>query len=325
MKEGNGSNLISDAVEELYNHAKREGEFVCNVGGGEDNPWEPVAQAFTKRFPGITPRFVTIGPTIGERLLTEYEADNVSIDCSCTGMSAFIKQIERGLIIRHDWAGFNMKEEDLFLDGLGVLLFELAWIFFYNTDLISPEEAPSTWEDLLSPRWTGKILIMHAINNVEIPGLIWPREKADAYIKALGKQVHPAARGRHIREKVISGEYLIGSAALPSFFEKLEVGTRYKVLPIGPAFAIQQVLWTFERCSHPNAAKLLGVWLASTEGRKQIKAMGHGRYQPLATSPGAKLLHEMGVELNHAKTIEDCQLRSEIGKRFAELMGFSAK
>jgi len=325
MKEESGVNLVSDAVEELYELAKREGEFVCNVGGGEDNPWEPVAKAFNKRFPGITAKFVSVGPTIGKRLLAEYEADKVSIDCSCTGMGAFIQQIERGLIVRHDWAGFNMKEEDLFLDGLGVLLFDLAWIFFYNTDLISLAEAPRTWEDLLNPRWAGKILILHAINNAVIPGVIWPQDEAEAYIKALGKQADPAARGRIIREKVVSGEYLIGTGGLKSSIEMQEEGDLFGVLPIGPAYIIQQVLWTFERCSHPNAAKLLGVWLASPEGKEMIKVMGQGRVEPFADSPSAKFLHEIGVELNFARTIEDGKLRTELANRYAELMGFRAK
>ena len=210
MKEGSGTSPVSTALEKLYELAKEDGEFVCNVGGGSDAPWRTVAEAFNNRFPGITAKFVSIGPTIGERLIAEYEAGKVSIDCSCTGMEAFIPQIERGLIIRHDWKVFNIKDEDLYMGGLGVLIFDNVWIFFYNTDFVSPAEAPRTWEDLLSPSWTGKILLLHAINNAIIPGLIWPKEKAEAYIKALGKQADPAARGRHIREKVASGEYLIG-------------------------------------------------------------------------------------------------------------------
>ena len=204
----NERNTMSRTLEELYELAKREGEVICNVGGGFDDPWRIVTEAFNKRFPGITAKFASVGPTIGKRLLSEYEADKVSIDCSCTGVGTFMQQIEKGLIMQHNWAGFNMKEEDLYMGGLGVLLFDLAWIFFYNTDLISMAEAPRTWEDLLNPRWTGKILILHAVNNAVIPGIIWPQDKAEAYIKALGKQADPAARGRIIREKVASGEYL---------------------------------------------------------------------------------------------------------------------
>jgi iron(III) transport system substrate-binding protein len=315
----------SGALEQLYELAKEEGEFVCNVGGGEDDPWKEVADIFSKRFPGVTPKFVTVGPTIGQRLLAEYEANKVSIDCSSTGMSAFIRQIERGLITRHDWTGFNVKEEDLFLDGLGVLLFDLAWIFFYNTELISPAEAPRTWEDLLNPRWKGKILILHAVNNATIPGIIWPKEKAETYIKALGKQSKPAARGRHIREKVASGEYLIGTGVLKAILKLQEAGIPVKALPFGPAYIIQQIFWTFERCPHPNAAKLLGAWLASDEGKETIKAMGNEKIEPLAASQQGRAMLEMGMELSYVKTIKDGKLRSGLGKRYAELMGFTTR
>jgi len=318
-------NTLPVTLEELYELAKGEGEVICNVGGGFDDPWRIVTEAFKKRFPGINAKFVSVGPTIGKRLLAEYEADKVSIDCSCTGVGTFIQQIERGLIARHGWVGFNIKEEDLYMGGLGVLLFDLAWILFYNTDLISLAEAPRTWEDLLSPHWTGKILILHAVNNAVIPGLIWPQDKAEEYIKALGKQAHHAARGRIIREKVASGEYLIGTGVLKSIIDMQEEGAPVRALPIGPAYIIQQVLWTFEHCPHPNAAKLLGVWLVSPEGKETRKAMGHGRIGPQIASLQARSLHEMGMELNYVKTLEDGKLRTELGKRFAELMGFRAK
>lgn len=56
-----------------------------------------------------------------------------------------------------DWEvienGIKMKHQDGYYTG--VELFVLG--FSYNTDLVSEEEAPKTWEDLLDPKWEGKI------------------------------------------------------------------------------------------------------------------------------------------------------------------------
>ncbi|BAC14680.1 ABC transporter substrate-binding protein [Oceanobacillus iheyensis] len=56
-----------------------------------------------------------------------------------------------------DWEvienGIKMKHQDGYYTG--VELFVLG--FSYNADLVSEEEAPKTWEDLLDPKWEGKI------------------------------------------------------------------------------------------------------------------------------------------------------------------------
>ena len=36
----------------------------------------------------------------------------------------------------------------------------VIWGYFaYNTDLVSEEDAPRTWDDLLDPRWNGQIVM----------------------------------------------------------------------------------------------------------------------------------------------------------------------
>ncbi len=56
-----------------------------------------------------------------------------------------------------DWEvvedGIKMKHEDGYY--VGTEMFVLG--FAYNTELVSEEEAPKTWDDLLDPKWEGKI------------------------------------------------------------------------------------------------------------------------------------------------------------------------
>ncbi|MBL5768991.1 ABC transporter substrate-binding protein [Heyndrickxia sporothermodurans] len=49
--------------------------------------------------------------------------------------------------------GIKLKHQDG--KYVGVEMFVLG--FSYNTELVKPEEAPKTWEDLLDPKWKGKI------------------------------------------------------------------------------------------------------------------------------------------------------------------------
>ncbi len=79
------------------------------------------------------------------------------------GILPFESAVDRGIITQfipesaEDWDvvenGIKMKHEDGYYTGAE--LFVLG--FAYNTDLVSEDEAPKTWEELLDPKWEGKI------------------------------------------------------------------------------------------------------------------------------------------------------------------------
>lgn len=79
------------------------------------------------------------------------------------GILPFESAVDKGIITQYipesaeDWeiveSGIKMKHEDGYY--VGTELFVLG--FAYNTELVSEEEAPKTWEDLLDPKWEGKI------------------------------------------------------------------------------------------------------------------------------------------------------------------------
>lgn len=56
-----------------------------------------------------------------------------------------------------DWEvtedGIKMKHQDGYYTGAEIFVLGFA----YNTELVSEKEAPKTWEDLLDPKWKGKI------------------------------------------------------------------------------------------------------------------------------------------------------------------------
>lgn len=79
------------------------------------------------------------------------------------GILPFEAAVDKGIIGSYvpdfaaDWDvvedGIKVKHEDG--KYVGVEIFVLG--FSYNTELVSEEEAPKTWEDLLDPKWKGKI------------------------------------------------------------------------------------------------------------------------------------------------------------------------
>lgn len=97
------------------------------------------------------------------QMLAEQENPEADVWYGGGGILPFESAVERGIITQYippaaeDWEvvedGIKMKHEDDYY--VGVEMFVLG--FAYNTDLVSEEEAPKTWEDLLDPRWEGQI------------------------------------------------------------------------------------------------------------------------------------------------------------------------
>src|SRR5581483_6919379 len=59
----------------------------------------------------------------------------------------------------------------------------------YNKQLVPAKDAPKTWEDLLNPKWKGKIGVSSATHHMaRLAAGPWGEEKATHFVKALTKQ-----------------------------------------------------------------------------------------------------------------------------------------
>jgi len=97
------------------------------------------------------------------QMLAEKDNPKADVWYGGGGILPFEAAVEKGILSSYipdfaaDWNivedGIKMKHEDG--KYVGVEIFVLG--FAYNTDLVTEEEAPKTWEDLLDPKWEGKI------------------------------------------------------------------------------------------------------------------------------------------------------------------------
>ncbi|MBB4827049.1 iron(III) transport system substrate-binding protein [Sporosarcina luteola] len=97
------------------------------------------------------------------RMMAEKDNPKADVWYGGGGILPFEAAVERGILASYipdfaaDWDivenGIKMKHEDG--KYVGVEIFVLG--FSYNTDLVTEEEAPKTWADLLDPKWKGKI------------------------------------------------------------------------------------------------------------------------------------------------------------------------
>ena len=144
----------------------------------------------------------------------------------------------------------------------------------YNTNLVKPAEVPNSYEDLLLPRFAGKL-------GIEASDVDW----FGAMVKAMGEQkgleffrklaaAKPEIRTGHtlMAELVVSGEIPIAATIYNHNAERLVVkGAPIRWKALKPTFGRPNAIGVARRAPHPYAALLFADFMLSPEGQNLIK------------------------------------------------------
>ncbi|MDP2645731.1 MAG: extracellular solute-binding protein [Desulfobacterales bacterium] len=196
----------------------------------------------------------------------------------------------------------------------------------YNTDMVSPAEAPKSWEDLLDPKWKGKLGMtrdVKAWTTIAVGEGGWGIERTEQFLKKLARQNIIWGRGHTAATTLlIAGEFSIMVEGyvyhILQFKEKGAPVEWAKVDPVvvtGPSFTLQK------KAPHPNTARLFLEWLLSPPG---LIAYDKITYYG-AASPGSGTRISKALQgLNLVYRTEDIQMKVlELGliERFSKILG----
>ena len=145
----------------------------------------------------------------------------------------------------------------------------------YNTRLVKPEDVPNSYNDLLNPRFAGRI-------GIEAGDVDW----FGAMVKHMGEQnglaffrklaaSKPQVRSGHtlVGQLIASGEIPIAANIYNHNAERVAVqGAPIKWKALTPTFGRPNAVGLARRAPHPNAALLFADFLLSREGQTILKA-----------------------------------------------------
>lgn len=169
-------------------------------------------------------------------------------------------------------------------EGLGVSPNAYYLTVAYNTDLVSEENAPKTFEDLLDPKWTGQMAISDSPTPTAGPGLVggvlhkMGEEAGMAYLDKLVAQDIAIIAGnqRVALDHVISGEFPI---ALMTFNHHTAIsqadGAPIDWVRFDPIVASRAFVSVVEGAPNPNAARLLVDYMLSPDGQQAFVEAGY--------------------------------------------------
>lgn len=144
-----------------------------------------------------------------------------------------------------------------------------------NKDMVKPEEEIKSWNDLLDPRWKGKMVL----NDLTIggPGTNWFKGMTSImgldYLKKLARQEPVMSRDQRLNtDWVARGKYPVGIALNTSLaYEYINAGAPIRMwLPKEEGYLLSSssAISLASKAPHPNAAKIFVNWYLSREGQE---------------------------------------------------------
>lgn len=143
----------------------------------------------------------------------------------------------------------------------------------YNTRLVTASDAPKTFDDLLNPKWKGKMFLDERDyewfgNMLTIMG----REKGLEYMKKLSKQNIQFRLGKRLLANLLTaGEGQLFLTATGSTIEEYRsVGAPVRWVPFNPTMGQLDGIGITSHTSSPNCAKLYTNYISSKEGQEMM-------------------------------------------------------
>ena len=266
---------VSAADKALIDAAKKEGQVTWYTVQIVDQIVRPIADAFERKY-GVRVNYVRANSTeIGLRVSNEAKANRIQASL-IDGVQTTVMLKREGLVMK--WTPDVDLPKKLFdPEGYWVACNYYINTPGFNTDLVPRGTEPRTFEDLLDPKWKGKLAwnIQPSVSAgqgfVGSVLIAMGEEKARKYLASLAKQnITPLkVSGRQVLDLVISGEYPIGLQIFNNHaFISANKGAPVDWIKMQPPLVTYSVMSVLKDAPSPNAGKLLIDFIVSEEGQK---------------------------------------------------------
>jgi iron(III) transport system substrate-binding protein len=263
--------------------AKREGKVVIY---GTIVP--PVMKLIEKGFEskhGLKVEYWRADATkVIERATTEWRSGRPGFDLVIGARGALLLAKQENLFAKYvppSAASFPAK----FKDADGMLT---AWRVtpvgvLYNTDQVKSADIPNKFDDLLAPKWNGKISMPDPSRHASTAQFLWNfhQIKGDRwmdFVRGLAKQTPFLVESySSVPLAIVRGETLVGLTYVQYVGQtKGPIG----FAPTETVFADPSDIGLSAKAANPNAAKLFIEYLCSADGQKGVAQTGEFVLQP---------------------------------------------
>src|SRR5215475_2016656 len=273
------STAISRAAsnDSFIDAAKREGEVVYYASMNLSEANALIAE-FEKRYPFIKVKLHRTGSEkLLTRVLTEFRAKKTLADIIQTVEFSMHLFNRSGVLARYLPQSNAIYAREFKEEGFWTTVYYNCYVTAYNTRMVPARQLPKTYDDLLDPKWKGKLL-MEGTKADWFAGMlqIFGQERGLKYMRDLAKQ-QPSPREGHelLAQLVVAGEGAFDINIPAASVERMkERGAPIDWTALGPVPAVMVGAGLATGAPHPNAAKLFLEFALSREGQKLMQTPG---------------------------------------------------
>jgi iron(III) transport system substrate-binding protein len=238
-----------------------------------------ILDVFKARYPFLKPTmFRAVGERLLTKIMTEVQAGKYDFDAvqSAESQAYFLKK--KNLLQKYiSLETRNIQKPFFDPEGYWTAVYIMPNVIAYNTRMVKRNEVPKTDEELLNPKWKGKI----GMDHTKPEWFAWQlkrmgEEKGLAYMKKLGAQEFRLYAGLSVVTNLLAaGEFpLVLNTYLHNVEDIKRKGAPVDWIVQDPVFTKFQPLGIGSKAQHPNAAKLFTDFMLSEEGQKVIASFG---------------------------------------------------
>jgi len=267
-----GSNALwaqNSALLDLARAAENEGEALWYDSSPEDQTAK-ILTAFNAAYPKVKVKHIRLvgGVDIAARMVQEARAAGQSADVATLAVDQVWALNNRGLLSGADWQKYGVPKE-LVPQPFAVLTTASVYVAIYNTQLVKPAEAPKQWEDLLHPRWKGRIGTWSSAQALTQLVPAWGSDKTSEYVDKFAAQNPVLYKSNFpLAQAVAAGELPVALGIYHAAQPAISKGAPIKVVMLNPTTKSTVYSVVAKHAPNPNTARLFVVWLTSPEGAK---------------------------------------------------------
>ena len=266
----------------LIAEAKKEGKLVI-YGSMEQDIFEGVRQSFEKKS-GITVAYWRAsGAAVLERVITERKAGKAAFDVVLNNAGPMEIMLADGAFVNYQSPLAKNFPPDFVHPQLGPSYRTGIVGIVYNKNILTPDKAPKTLEDLLKPEYKGKLAFPDPTRGAV--ALMWPaslyklmgRDRADDYLRRLAATRPIMVEGvLNAAERVTTGETPLAISYLKYVAVFGQKGAPLDYVRMDKMLGHSHAIALSSKAHHPNAGK---AFIDHFLGDDSLKIMAkHGEF-----------------------------------------------
>jgi iron(III) transport system substrate-binding protein len=238
----------------------------------DSSPTENIAlvvAAFNRTYPDIQLRHVRVDSNaIGARVIQETQANAATADIAISTSDQVWTLSQQKILLGVDWKALGVNA-NLIPNSEYLINVAPFYVLLWNKNNVTDDKAPNSWEELLDPKWRGRVgTWVRPAAFVQL-AQVWGEAKARDYLVKFSQQkpyLSPATVT--MAQQVVAGEYDICIGVYNSAQPAIKAGAPLGLKVLDPTPLSTLYSFIPKNSRNPSGGKLLAVWLSSLEGAR---------------------------------------------------------